>query len=330
MISVIIPYYKSIDDLACLLNALLKSDLTNTEILVVDDHSNDSVKELEAKYPIVVYSLEKNSGPAAARNAGAEKAQGGILFFLDADVEPGMEVLKIVEKEFNDEPGVGALCFISSPLVPGGNFFSNYGALIENFWIKQLFPKNVDSIFIKGFATRNGAVRKKEFWSAGGFNTNYKTNAIEDLEFGHRLSAVCKVKCLKFPTISHKFPNTLHKICRNYYVRCKLYVEYAMTTKPGFDPVQSSRNELIMRMMAGISLILFFVTPLTTWAGLGAGALFVLYVVMAYKLMRYIAGMSGVVFALKAQLLHFVTSIVICAGGTAGVVRYIIRRNSHA
>ncbi|HLQ64708.1 MAG TPA: glycosyltransferase family 2 protein, partial [bacterium] len=58
----------------------------NAEIIVVDDGSADDTPSVAALMGMPVVALAENSGPAAARNEGAGRARGAILFFVDADV----------------------------------------------------------------------------------------------------------------------------------------------------------------------------------------------------------------------------------------------------
>ncbi len=63
------------------------------QTIVIDDASSDNTQQVLDSFsrPIESFRLEKNSGPAAARNAGLEKATGRYVKFLDSDdvLEPG-------------------------------------------------------------------------------------------------------------------------------------------------------------------------------------------------------------------------------------------------
>ena len=94
IISVIVPFYNAECFLTESLNSLVAQSFNLPfEIIMVDDCSSDSslsvVKTFNQSY-IKVFSLSSNSGPAAARNFGLQKAQGNYVFFLDADdtIEP--------------------------------------------------------------------------------------------------------------------------------------------------------------------------------------------------------------------------------------------------
>jgi len=56
------------------------------DILVVDDGSTDETARVAGEFgDELIYVHQKNSGPAAARNTGLQKAGGEIIAFLDAD-----------------------------------------------------------------------------------------------------------------------------------------------------------------------------------------------------------------------------------------------------
>ncbi|MDB5255722.1 MAG: glycosyltransferase family 2 protein [Chitinophagaceae bacterium] len=74
-----------------LLNEIHEKNL-NVEILIVEDGSNESSKQLNAsllnKADVSLFSFEKNKGRSAARNFMAQKAKGEYLLFIDADSLP--------------------------------------------------------------------------------------------------------------------------------------------------------------------------------------------------------------------------------------------------
>ena len=88
--SVIIPVCNGERFLAEALGSVFAQTLLPDEIIVVDDGSTDGtaalVARLAATAPAPVrYLYQENRGPAAARNAGIQQAQGATLAFLDAD-----------------------------------------------------------------------------------------------------------------------------------------------------------------------------------------------------------------------------------------------------
>ena len=61
------------------------------------------------KFPCELIRLEKNSGPAFARNTGVEKSRGDILFFIDSDTELDNKALGLIHETFENEKDIVAV-----------------------------------------------------------------------------------------------------------------------------------------------------------------------------------------------------------------------------
>lgn len=88
MISVIIPTYNRVLLLQRALESVFSQTLMPDEVIVVDDGSSDSTKEmvqnLDSSLPLR-YLIQSNKGVSSARNLGIKEACGDYLFFLDSD-----------------------------------------------------------------------------------------------------------------------------------------------------------------------------------------------------------------------------------------------------
>lgn len=86
-ISVIIPVWNGARFLRDAVSSVLAQTLPASEILVVDDASDDGSSEVAVSCgaPVRVIPRATRGGPAAARNAGVREARGDVLAFLDAD-----------------------------------------------------------------------------------------------------------------------------------------------------------------------------------------------------------------------------------------------------
>ena len=85
-VSVIIPTYNRARLLPRCLDSVLSQDLQPLEIIVVDDGSADSTRDLVRRdYPGVKLISRENGGVSAARNAGIGAARSEWLAFLDSD-----------------------------------------------------------------------------------------------------------------------------------------------------------------------------------------------------------------------------------------------------
>lgn len=94
MVSIIVPIYNSGKYLRRCLESLKFQTYSNIEVLLIDDGSVDSSKEIceeyVNKYDFIKYFYKENSGVSSARNFGLSKSTGNYISFVDSDdwVEP--------------------------------------------------------------------------------------------------------------------------------------------------------------------------------------------------------------------------------------------------
>jgi GT2 family glycosyltransferase len=183
-ISVIVPVHNNPDDLRLCLTALRVAATAGCEIVVVDDASTDATASVPMGMGIPVVRLEQNSGPAAARNHGAARARGDILFFVDADVVVAPDAIERVRQFFAAHPRYAALFGSYDARPPCGRMVSRYRNLLHHFVHQQ--GRAEASTFWGGC----GAIRRAVFQEIGGFDADrFPQASIEDVELGYRLYA---------------------------------------------------------------------------------------------------------------------------------------------
>jgi len=86
---VIVPLYNKGAYVGRALRSILSQDLSDFEIIVVDDGSTDDGAEVVRQHrdPRIRLIQQPNRGPGAARNEGLRLSQGPLAAFLDADDE---------------------------------------------------------------------------------------------------------------------------------------------------------------------------------------------------------------------------------------------------
>jgi len=114
LVSIIILYYKRRNTIVETVESALRQDYPNTELLLVDNHSEDDLKQVIAPLGPAVRLIElpENLGATGGRNAAIRAAQGKILVFMDDDMSflsPG-ELTKVVNL-FEERPDVHVLAF---------------------------------------------------------------------------------------------------------------------------------------------------------------------------------------------------------------------------
>lgn len=114
LVSIIVLYYKRRNTIFETVESVLLQDYSNTELLLVDNHSEDDLKQVITPLgpAIRLIQLAENLGATGGRNAGIRAARGEILVFMDDDMSfssPG-ELSKIVNT-FEHRPDIQVLAF---------------------------------------------------------------------------------------------------------------------------------------------------------------------------------------------------------------------------
>lgn len=86
-LSIIIPMYNSELYIEKCVNSVLRQNMEDYEVIVVDDGSSDNSMAILSKIQSLrlhIYS-KPNGGQSSARNLGLNKAKGEYVFFIDSD-----------------------------------------------------------------------------------------------------------------------------------------------------------------------------------------------------------------------------------------------------
>ncbi|MCM1231441.1 MAG: glycosyltransferase [Ruminococcus flavefaciens] len=94
MVSIVIPVYQARNYIAGCVESILNQTYKNTEMILIDDGSDDGSEvlcdEYACKYNNILCIHQKNRGVSAARNVGIANARGEYILFVDSDdyIEP--------------------------------------------------------------------------------------------------------------------------------------------------------------------------------------------------------------------------------------------------
>lgn len=183
MVSVIIPAYNCEKTIGQCLKALAQQSYPpdSYEVIVVDDGSADNTAAVIKDHP-VKYIHQENQGPAAARNNGADRANGSIILFTDSDCVPDVDWISRMVASF-DEPEVmavkGAYRTMQKPLV----------ARFAQVEFEERFEMLKKAESIDMVDTYSAGFRRDVFMDMGGFDTSFPVANNEDTEFTYRMAA---------------------------------------------------------------------------------------------------------------------------------------------
>jgi GT2 family glycosyltransferase len=191
--SVVIPTFNRLPDLRRVVAAVRgqpRPPEVEVEVVVVDDGSSDGTwawLSNEAETHEVRAVRQDNSGPARARNLGADTARGDIVLFLGDDTVPEPEWLLCHLEEHRLFGGDGATAVLGYTSFPPDTdspfrvFINEWGAQFGYLLIED--PCSVPFNF---FYTSNISLSRDFFLASGGFREDFPAAAWEDIEFAYR------------------------------------------------------------------------------------------------------------------------------------------------
>ena len=150
------------------------------EVIVVDDGSEQPLKPLAEEHGARCI-VQEPLGPAAARNTGAQAAQGKILAFTDSDCAPVENWLQNLTAPFDDPEIVGVK----------GTYASEQAGWVPRF-VQQEYEAKYRRMAslekIDFIDTYSAAYRRDVFLENGGFDTAFPVPSVEDQELSFRLA----------------------------------------------------------------------------------------------------------------------------------------------
>ena len=300
-ISIVVPVYNNSQDLRECLSAIIRSSVPNTEILVVDDASTDDVSSITNEFRVPLIRLPKNSGVAAARNAGARHVHGEILFFIDADVVIPAGAVERVVHWFQGDPGLAAVfgSYDARPRAKGT--VSQYRNLLHHFVHQN--GKMEASTFWAGC----GAIRRSVFDAVGGFDEKrYRYPSIEDIELGYRLKkAGYRILLDKSLQATHLKKWTLGVLIKTDITRRALpWARLILERKTAPDDLNLRLSQRLSGLLVMLGCLLTLVSVFQIEILAIAVVAFISVIILNRDLYRFFWDREGVGFAGVCILLH--------------------------
>lgn len=216
--SVVVATYNRSQSLQRTFRALLLQEISPSEVIVVDDCSDDETPEVcrqwlseSLPFRFTPLRLRKNMGPAAARNFGVAHARGEIICFTDDDCEPRSDWIINIRKTFEDFP---TLAGVGGPVVGAGDskfdFFFDYHKLLdpkfENATYQPLYLVTANAAYLRAWVLR-----------VGGFDEDIPVPGGEDPGLSFKiLMAGGQLKFSKGMCVRHHYTSRLRSVYRMF------------------------------------------------------------------------------------------------------------------
>ena len=267
---------------------------------------------------LVVVHGPAGAGPAEARNAGARRAHGDVLVFVDADVVVHPDALERIRAAFDTDPELDAVfgSYDDEPGDPG--VVSGFRNLLHHHVHQN--GAGPASTFWAGL----GAVRRDVFEAAGGFDAaRYPQPSIEDIELGMRLGAAgARLRLDPGVQGTHLKPWTLTSMVRTDFASRGLpWVALLLRTESGSTALNLGwRHRLSALACLGIVAAIVTRRPALSAVGMVA------FVSLNASLYRLLLRRRGPAAAATGVLLHAVHHLVGAAAVPAGAAMYLRER----
>tara|TARA_Y100000034_G_scaffold68311_1_gene82437 strand:+ start:1973 stop:2947 length:975 start_codon:yes stop_codon:yes gene_type:complete len=322
-ISVIIPSYNpKPDKIALCLKEIHSSSLKPFEIILVDDGSTEDYMDKIKPYCKILRN-KKNRGPAYSRNAGAKKAEGDILCFIDSDVKINQTTLSEIAKKF-DNTDIAAVQTIYSKFTPVRNFISQYMNLYQHYNFKTIKHKYLNTL--SGYCI---AIRRDVFFEVGGFDEHVKSASIEDEHLGIALiSKGYKILMAKDISVEHMDYYNLTKLLKRMFIMGREKGEW-MGSNPKTRKIEWSRTNHSLNLISSILISPLILVLFLTMMWPVIPILFVVAVltfgIINADFFIFLLKSRGVMFMLKSTVTYYLMSLSLFFGAVKGGMNYLVK-----
>ena len=185
-VSVVVPTRDRPDQLPSCLGGIAKLDYPRDrlQVIVVDDSGGSAAVE-DAALDVELIATDR-LGPAGARNAGVERAEGVLLAFIDDDCYPRPDWLARLVTRWQEAPA-GAVGGHTVNALSENVYAEAAQLVIDVGYAQNSAPER------RWFTTNNLVMPAEGFRALGGFDASYRTAEDRDLcarwlESGRRMA----------------------------------------------------------------------------------------------------------------------------------------------
>ena len=240
--SIIVPVYNRPDEVDELLESLTSQTLKDFEVVIVEDGSRITCKDVCDKYANILhlhYYYKENSGPGQSRNYGVERANGEYVLIVDSDAVAPAGFMQAIDDELQRQPSDAW----GGPDAAHESFTDVQKAI--SYAMTSFFTtggirggkKQLDKFYPRSF---NLGIRREAYLALGGFSkTRFSKMSLygEDIDFSIRIYKA-GYSCRLFPEawVWHKRRTDFRKFWRQVYnsgyARINLWRMYPEALKP--------------------------------------------------------------------------------------------------
>jgi glycosyltransferase involved in cell wall biosynthesis len=299
LVSVVIPVYNNETTIEKCLSSIFESTYKNFEVIVVDDGSKDRTVEIAKKFNCTLIQLKENAGVGFARNAGAKKGKGTIIFFTDGDVTIRQDTLEMGVKTLLGDSSACAVVGAYSKNTGVNNFFSAYKQLTLHY-LHLSSPK-----YISIFVGCCGFIKKDVFNAINGFDEkSFARKILEDVDLGMRLFKQGHRILLspQIQVVHHKHYSFYNLMVSDMFNRAIPWSRLILKHKIIQFELSTRKSDLICVVLAYFLIASIFLPLFISWR---STALIVLSVLFAYliadsKILNFYFKEKNLIFTLKS------------------------------
>ena len=300
-VSLIIPAHNASQYLDRCLSAVAKSTYSSFELIVVDDGSIDDTAEIGRKNGAMVFKLQRQAGPAAARSWGAREANGEILFFIDADVLVKPDSIQRVVADLTTSENVSAVFGTYDDSPAAKNFISQYKNLQHHF-VHQHSSREAST-----FWAGCGAIRREVFHRVGGFDQHrYEKPSIEDIELGYRMKRMgYRILLDKDLQVKHLKQWSLLSLLRaDILYRAIPWSELIVKSGNMINDLNLQFSAKISAILMGLIVALLPATFFKPQLIYLISIFLVVIIILNYKFYKFLSNRNGILFSVSTFPLH--------------------------
>lgn len=193
-ISVAIPVFNGEKYIEQAIRSAMEQTLPPQEIIVIDDGSTDSSREIASSFgPSVTCISQQNRGLSAARNLAVKRSSGDWIAFLDADDYWFPDKLARQAAVIQADPSIGLIYTGKTNLFPDGT--TNDEPVRQPSWIKKMLP-------VQNFIFPTTVMVKRSLVLEHAFDETLKSS--EEWWFFYSLSRITDFGVIADPTAVYR------------------------------------------------------------------------------------------------------------------------------